>query len=59
MIKKIWMSFLVFMLCLVSISALSIPKQDSCIYVNDYADVISAVSYTHLLIKAELLMLKK
>lgn len=41
MIKKIWMSFLVFILCLVSISALSIPKQDSCIYVNDYADVIS------------------
>lgn len=41
LIKKLSVSFLVFLLCLVPAFALSVPKQDSCIYVNDYAGVIS------------------
>lgn len=41
MIKKIFISFLVFLVCLVPTFALSIPKQDKSIYVNDYADVLS------------------
>lgn len=41
MIKKIFILFLVFLVCLVPAFALSVPKQDNSIYVNDYADVLS------------------
>ena len=41
MIKKVGLSLLVFLFFFIPISALSIPKQDSSIYVNDYAEVLS------------------
>lgn len=41
MIKKIFISFLTFIICLVPVFALNIPQQDKSIYVNDYADVLS------------------
>ena len=41
MIKKSGVVLSAFLLCLVPIFALSIPKQDSSIYVNDYAEVLS------------------
>ena len=42
MIKKIFITVIAIMTCLLPISATSIPTQDSSIYVNDYADVLSS-----------------
>lgn len=49
MIKKLLAIFFAIALCITPAYALSIPKQDTSIYVNDYANVLSESSKTQLI----------